>query len=98
MSRYLVASVVGGLLVAASSLSIAGAQAAPAGAAACAAKLNATARLIYNTVAPQVPGNADLRGLITDRTRSLVISGQISRSDARPAAEAAGQCLEQLRT
>ena len=28
----------------------------------------------------------------------LVISGQISRSDARPAAEAAGQCLEQLRT
>ncbi|MBS7702600.1 hypothetical protein [Chelatococcus asaccharovorans] len=74
------------------------AMASPAGAAACAAKLGKSAQIIYNAVAPQVSGGGDLRGLVTDQTRGLVMSGQISRGDARPAAEAAGQCLEQLRS
>ncbi|CAH1661368.1 conserved exported hypothetical protein [Hyphomicrobiales bacterium] len=98
MFRHFVAGAVGCVLTLASPLTMTSALADKAGAAACATKLGKSAQLIYNKVAPQAPGTADLRGLVTDQTRSLVMSGQISRGDARPAAEAAGQCLEQLRS
>ena len=39
------------------------------------------------------PG-ADLKGVVTDTTKSLVKSGQVPRGEARPAAEAAGECLK----
>lgn len=98
MSRRHTIYALGAVLAAIAPFAIAPALADSAGAATCAAKLGKPARLIYNTVAPQASGSADLRGLITDQTRGLVMSGQISRGDARPAAEAAGQCLAQLRS
>ena len=51
-------------------------------------------QLIFNTALPQVAPGADLKGVVTDATKSLVKSGQISRGDARPAAMAAGECLK----
>lgn len=98
MSRRHIVLTLGAVIAVSSPVVIAPAMASPAGAAACAAKLGKSAQLIYNAVAPQASGSGDLRGLVTDQTRGLVMSGQISRGDARPAAEAAGRCLEQLRS
>ena len=96
MSHRHILYALGAVLAVSTPLAITPALAGPADAAACAAKLGKPARLIYNTVAPQAPGTGDLRGLITEQTRGLVMSGQISRGDAHPAAEAAGQCLVRL--
>ena len=41
------------------------------------------------------PG-ADLRAIVTAQTKSLVMSGALSRDAAKPAAEAAGKCLKLL--
>ena len=60
----------------------------------CAAGLDANGQLIFTTALPQAVPGADLKGVVTDATKSLVKSGQIKRGDARPAAEAAGACLK----
>ncbi|MBX3539603.1 MAG: hypothetical protein KF735_18330 [Chelatococcus sp.] len=98
MFRQIIGSAVGCVLVLGSPLAMTSALADKASATACAAKLGKPGQIIYNKVAPQAAATADLRGLITDETRSLVMSGQVSRGDARPAAEAAGACLVQLRS
>jgi hypothetical protein len=36
-----------------------------------------------------------MQELVRSKTRSLVIGGKVSRSNARPMAEAAGTCLKQ---
>jgi hypothetical protein len=38
-----------------------------------------------------------IRDLLSTRVRSMVIEGKIDRAAARPAAEAAGPCLQALR-
>jgi len=64
---------------------------------ACAASLTPDGKAIYAGV--MGAGNSgDLRTLVTDTARSLVMSGQIDRGNARTNAEAAGQCLEQARS
>jgi hypothetical protein len=75
-------------------LSAAPALAGQAEAQSCAAGLDANAKLIFNAALPQVAPGADLRGVVTDTTKSLVKAGQVPRGEARPAAEAAGQCLK----
>ena len=75
-------------------LSAAPAFAGQAEAQSCAAGLDANAKLIFTTALPQVAPGADLKGVVTDTTKSLVKAGQVPRGEARPAAEAAGQCLK----
>ena len=60
----------------------------------CAAGLDANAQLIFNSALPQVGPGADLKGVVTATTKSLVKGGQIARGDAKPAAMAAGECLK----
>jgi hypothetical protein len=74
-----------------------GARADQAAASACAARLSPEARTIYARVAPGVTPATDLREAVTSATRGLVMSGTMSRDAARPAAEAAGECLRLLK-
>ncbi|MCK0210048.1 hypothetical protein MWN33_18605 [Starkeya koreensis] len=90
--RALAATIVGGALLAAPA-----AFADQAAGKACAASLTPDGKAIYSGVI--AAGNSgDLRTLVTDTARSLVMSGQIDRGNARANAEAAGQCLEQARS
>ncbi len=75
-------------------LSAAPAVAGTAEAKSCAANLDANGQTIFNSALPQVTPSADLRAVVTATTKSLVKSGQVSMSDAKPAAMAAGQCLK----
>lgn len=75
-------------------LSAAPALAGTAEAQSCAGSLDAGGQQIFNAALPQVVPGADLKGIVTDVTKSLVKSGQIKRADARPAAMAAGECLK----
>eukprot|EP01030_Chromulinospumella_sphaerica_P023302 gene23302-23326_t len=75
-------------------ISAAPAFAGAAEATSCAAGLDANGQLIFNAVIPQVTPAIDLRGAVTSATKSLVMSGQIPRSVAKPAAMAAGECLK----
>jgi hypothetical protein len=62
---------------------------------ACAAKLSPEAKQIYAASIGSVAPGADMQEVVRSKTRALVIGGKISRSAARPAAEAAGVCLKQ---
>jgi hypothetical protein len=62
---------------------------------ACAAKLSPEAKLVYSATIGAVTTQATLKDTVTSKTRSLVMGGKLSRSAARPAAEAAGACLKQ---
>ncbi len=68
-----------------------------AGADKCAANLPKDAKAVYDATAPGFASASDARQLITDRVRGLVMSGTLSMSGARPAAEAAGKCLVMLK-
>lgn len=68
----------------------------PQNAASCAAVLNSDARMIYDEAAQKVTPATPIRDTLTSVTRGLVMGGKISRGAARPAAEAAGQCLQIL--
>lgn len=59
----------------------------------CAAKLNADARAIYTASAPLLVKGADGRAVVTDQTRSLVLSGKVSHLTAAESAQAAADCL-----
>lgn len=63
---------------------------------ACAAHLSAGGKLIYAAVGTPAPG-ADLREVVRDKTRGLVMSGKLKRNEARADAEAAGACLVKAR-
>jgi hypothetical protein len=69
----------------------------PAGTA-CAGGLDAESKVIYDAVAPQVTPSTNLRDVVTSTTRSLVIKGEVQRSSAKTSAEAAGTCLEKLKS
>lgn len=63
----------------------------------CAAGLNADGKAIYAAAAADFAKAADPRALVTEKTRALVTAGTISAGGARGAAQAAGNCLMQLR-
>jgi hypothetical protein len=60
---------------------------------ACAAKLPPQSRAIYNQSLPAVLAGQKPVDAVTPVARSMVMGGQMARADARPAAEAAGNCL-----
>jgi hypothetical protein len=67
------------------------ADAAAAGA--CAAKLPPNGRLIYDAVAPSVKPDSDLKSLVPEKVRPIVMSGKLDRATAQAIAPAAGECL-----
>jgi hypothetical protein len=86
---------IGGILVAvAASVS---ATPNPQAASTCAASLSPDSKTIYAAVAPKVTPTTDLPDVIRSTTRGLVMGGQLDRANAKPAAEAAGACLAQLK-
>ncbi|MDR6950756.1 hypothetical protein J2X65_000099 [Ancylobacter sp. 3268] len=60
---------------------------------ACAAGLNADGKAIYAASFASISSGGDVRGVVTDKTRSLAMGGKIDRGAARTNAEAAGKCL-----
>ena len=67
-----------------------------AAASACAAGLSADGKLIYDRTAPTVTPATDLREAVIAVARPMVMEGKMTREAARPAAEAAGECLKLL--
>lgn len=63
---------------------------------ACATKLTPISKQIYEVTLAQNPTPETGRGLVVAETEKLIAQGKVSLGDARPAAEAAGQCLELL--
>ena len=59
----------------------------------CAASLQPYARLIFDAVIARPQPELMLRSVIEARTRELVFTDRLMVGDARPAAEAASQCL-----
>jgi hypothetical protein len=72
------------------------AQANQAGATACAAQLTPDGRTLYDKVAPTMTAKTNIKDALTAVARPMVMNGSMSREKARPAAEAAGECLKQL--
>jgi hypothetical protein len=62
---------------------------------ACAAKLSPEAKQIYTASIGSIAPGVDMREVVRGKARSLVMGGQLTRDQARPAAEAAGACLKQ---
>jgi hypothetical protein len=83
------------ILTAALSLSATPSFASKASADACAAKLSPEAKEIYAASIGSVAPGVDMREVVRGKTRALVMSGKLTRDQARPAAEAAGACLKQ---
>ncbi|WP_419914419.1 hypothetical protein [Hoeflea sp.] len=65
---------------------------------ACAAALNAPAKQIYDASAPHVTPASDLRDVVRQQARSLVMSGQMTRQTAQDNAMSAGRCLQELQS
>jgi hypothetical protein len=59
----------------------------------CAASLQPHARLVFDAVIATPQAGSPLRSLIEARVRELVFMDRLMVSAARPAAEAASQCL-----
>ena len=63
----------------------------------CAAKLSPDASSIYRVAAPDMHHDTDLPSLLREKVMAMVMSGELKRSAARPAAEQAATCLQLLR-
>lgn len=90
---FLAGAAIAAVLLALPSLA---AQANRAAADACAARLGPDAKIVYAAVIDSVKAG-DLVETIKLKTRSLVMSGKLSRGQAKAAAEAAGACLKQAK-
>ena len=64
---------------------------------ACAQGLSPLARQIYAAVGPTLKPDSNIADVLRSYVRPQVMAGKMSSSDARPAAEAAGNCLQALR-
>jgi hypothetical protein len=62
----------------------------------CATKLTPISKQIYEVTLASNPTPATGRSLVVSETEKLIAQGKVSMGEARPAAEAAGQCLELL--
>ena len=63
----------------------------------CAAALTPGGKAIYDKSLPGVLAGQTPADAVTATARSMVMGGSMARADARPAAEAAGGCLKQLK-
>jgi len=59
----------------------------------CAAKLPSNSATLYSASLPKVSSGANIADTLKGVARSMVFAGKLSRGDAKPAAEAAGNCL-----
>jgi hypothetical protein len=73
------------------------ASADQAGAQRCAAGLQPLSQQLFTRALPGVLGGASIPDALRNAAVSLVMSGAVSRADARAAAEAAGPCLQMAR-
>jgi hypothetical protein len=64
----------------------------------CAGALQPDSKIIFDESAPDVKAGGDIKLIVETKTRALVIGGKLARSSARPAAEAAGECLKMLKS
>lgn len=64
--------------------------------AACAAKLQPEAKLIYDKAAPTIRADTVIRDALPGIVRPMVIAGNVVRSSAKASGEAAGLCLKEL--
>lgn len=63
----------------------------------CAGSLQPESKLIFEQSAADVSAGGDIKSILASKTRALVIGGKVTRSTARPSAEAAGECLKLLK-
>jgi hypothetical protein len=63
----------------------------------CASSLPKSSAAIYAASVKRISPGANIRDIVTSVTRGMVMSGDLGRGDAKPAAEAAGACLKLLR-
>jgi hypothetical protein len=63
----------------------------------CAKGLSSESRMIYGAAVDKVGPGVDNRELVRGLTQQLIVEGKVSRTTARPAAEAAGKCLVMLK-
>jgi hypothetical protein len=59
----------------------------------CAATLQPPARMVFDAVAVRPERDFTLRAVLEARVRELVFTDRLTRNAARPAAEAASECL-----
>jgi len=59
----------------------------------CAASLQPHARLVFDFVSARPQPELSLRALLTARVRELIFTDKLMMNAARPAAEAASECL-----
>jgi hypothetical protein len=74
-------------------LSALGARADDLAAGRCAATLEPKARIVFDAVAARPERDFTLRAVLEARVRELVFTDRLTRAAARPAAEAASECL-----
>lgn len=82
------------IVTAAMALALTPAHADRAAGDACAASLSAEAQQIYHGTLAAKPTPETARQLVTAQTEKLVQEGKLTIFSARPAAEAAGKCLQ----
>lgn len=63
----------------------------------CARTLSPNARLVYDSIGPRVKAQSDIRALLLEGVRPLVMAGRLAFADARPAAISAAACLIKLK-
>ena len=63
---------------------------------ACAAKLPAEAKLIYDKAAPSIRADTVIKDALPGIVRPMVMAGNVVRSSAKASGEAAGLCLKEL--
>jgi len=59
----------------------------------CAASLTPTGKAIFEAVAPSVEAETNLKKLMKEKVRPLVMEGKLKRKDAKANAPLAGECL-----
>ena len=64
----------------------------------CPTKLSPQASLIYQGAALDMRSDTDMPTLLREKVIALVFTDRLAASEARPAAEQAATCLEELRT
>jgi hypothetical protein len=64
---------------------------------ACPSKLSTEPAAIYSSTVAQISPGVNIRDVVVSVTRGMVMAGRLSRTNARPAAEAAGSCLALIR-
>lgn len=63
----------------------------------CAAALSPASKALYEASVAEVLGGETPKDALTGNARAMVMNGSLSRSDARPSAQAAAPCLMQLK-